>query len=163
MSALSAGLSHGAWLCGWMTLVVLGSLRHDPRIWQGDAPRAIKEMLGPIPPETRRRKALWGAAMAVGLIGISAALMVEVSGGWWARAVASYAMFQTFNVFDAVVIDIGVILLWAPAWAFAPGCKGHPALRDWRFHARAFAIGVLAGLPFAALVAGLAELVGLLA
>lgn len=156
-------LVHGAWLCAWMTFVILGSLRHDPRIWQGDAPRAVQELLGPPPPETRRRKSLWGLVMLVGLVGITALLVREVGalpGGdaFGPRMLAAYVMFETFNLWDALVIDVGVILLWAPAWAFAPGTRGHPALRDWRFHVRAYLVGVVAGVPFAAIVAGIAAL-----
>lgn len=156
-------LVHGAWLCAWMTFVVLGSLRHDPRIWQKDAPRALQELLGPAPPETARRKWGWGLVMLVGLVGLSALLMREVGalpggGGFGPRMLAAYVMFETFNLYDAIVLDIGVILLWAPEWAFVPGTRGHPSLRDWRFHVRAFLTGVAGGVPFAAIVAGIAVL-----
>lgn len=156
-------LVHGAWLCAWMTLVVLGSLRHDPRIWQSDAPRALQELLGPPPPATLRRKWIWGLVMLVGLVGLSALLMREVGAlpggdGFGPRMLAAYVMFETFNLYDAIVIDIGVILVWAPDWAFVPGTKGHPSLRAWRFHVRAFLVGVVGGLPFAAIVAGIAVL-----
>lgn len=156
-------LVHGGWLCAWMAFVILGSLRHDPRIWQGDAPRALQELLGPPPPRTRRRKLVWGVLMLVGLVGLSAHLMGEVAAlpggaGLGPRMLAAYVMFEVFNLFDAVVIDVGVILVWAPEWAFAPGTRGHPALRDWRFHVRAYLVGVAAGVPFAAIVAGIATL-----
>ena len=68
---------------------------------------------------------------------------------------AAYVMFELFNLYDAIVLDIGLILLWAPDWAFVPGTKGHPSLRDWKFHVRAYLIGVLAGVPFAAIVVGI--------
>jgi hypothetical protein len=149
---------HGALLCAWMTFVVLASLRQDPRIWQNDAPKPMQELLGPMPDATRKRARIWGLVTFVGLAAISVHLMVvgvprEV--GFAERVLAAYVMFELFNCYDALVIDIGVILLWAPDWAFAPGSKGHPSLRDWRFHVRAFAIGVFAGVPFALLVAGL--------
>lgn len=161
-AVLVPALVHGAWLCAWMTFVIVGSLRHDPRIWQGDAPRALQEQLGPVPAQTRRRKLVWGSLMLVGLVGISAHLMGEVAArpdaGFLARMLAAYVMFEVFNLFDAVVIDVGLILVWAPDWAFAPGTKGHPALRDWRYHVRAYLVGVVAGVPFAAIVAGIATL-----
>jgi hypothetical protein len=157
-AVLPTALLHGALLCAWMTFVILGSLRQDPRIWQNDAPKPIQELLGPMPDATRKRARIWGAVTFVGLLAISVHLMVagmpsEAELG--SRVLATYVMFELFNLYDALVIDIGVILLWAPSWAFAPGTKGHPALRDWRFHLRAFAIGVVAGVPFALLVAGL--------
>jgi len=162
-AVIAPALVHGAWLCAWMTLVVLGSLRHDPRIWQHDAPRALQELLGPPPPETAGRKRLWVVVMMVGLVGVSTLLMREVGAlpggdGFGPRMLAAYVMFETFNLYDAIVLDIGVILLWAPDWAFVPGTKRHPSLLDWRFHVRAFFVGVALGVPFAAIVAGIAML-----
>ena len=155
MPALTAALIHGALLCAWMTFIVLGSLRHDPRIWQDDAPKPLQALLGPMPRATRRRRAAWALLMLLGLVGLAAHLMIAgVPAGTTIpdRLLAAYVMFELFNLYDAVVLDIGVILLWAPDWAFAPGTKGHPSLRDWKFHVRAYLIGVLAGLPFAGIV-----------
>lgn len=161
-AAIVPALVHGAWLCGWMALVIVGSLRHDPRIWQGDAPRALQEQLGPIPAATQRRKRGWGVVMLVGLVGITAHLVHEVAGqpgaGWLGFMVAAYVMFEVFNLFDALVIDVGLLLVWAPDWAFAPGTKGHPSLRDWRYHVRGYLVGVVGGVPFAAIVASIAAL-----
>jgi hypothetical protein len=157
-SVLTAALIHGALLCAWMTFVILGSLRHDPRIWQDDAPKVLQEQLGPMPPATRRRRAVWAVVMLVGLIGLSVHLMksgLPSMTGIPDRLLAAYVMFELFNLYDALVIDVGVILLWAPDWAFVPGTKGHPALRDWKFHVRAYLIGVLAGVPFAGIVVGI--------
>lgn len=158
MTVLTAALVHGALLCAWMTFVILGSLRHDPRIWQDDAPKPMQELLGPMPPATRRRRAVWGLLMLFGLVGLAVRLMtagLPATAGIGDRLLAAYVMFEVFNLYDALVIDIGVILLWAPDWAFAPGTKGHPALRDWRFHVRAYLVGVVAGLPFAGIVVGI--------
>lgn len=162
-AVIGPSLVHGAWLSAWMTFVVLGSLRHDPRIWRSDAPRALQELLGPPRPETRPRKLGWVLVMLVGLVWISTLLMRTTGAlpdgdAFGPRMLAAYVMFETFNVYDAVVLDIGVILLWAPDWAFVPGTKGHPSLRDWRFHVRAFLTGVAVGVPFAAIVAGIATL-----
>jgi hypothetical protein len=165
LAVLPTAAFHGLLLCAWMTFVILTSLRHDPRIWQNDAPKPLQELLGPMPDDTRKRARVWGLIMLVGLIGITVSLMiagVPSEAGFWTRVLAAYVMFEVFNCYDALVIDIGVILLWAPDWAFAPGTKGHPALRDWRFHLRAFAIGVVAGGPFAIAVAGLHWLIDMI-
>ncbi|MFO7567403.1 MAG: hypothetical protein R6X02_32470 [Enhygromyxa sp.] len=158
MPVLTAALIHGALLCAWMTFVILGSLRHDPRIWQDDAPKVIQAQLGPLPASTRRRRAVWAVVMLIGLVGLSGHLMtagLPAEAGIPQRLLAAYLMFELFNLYDALVIDIGVLLWWAPDWAFPPGFKGHSALRDWSFHLRAFGIGVLAGVPFAGLVVGI--------
>lgn len=162
-AAILPALVHGAWLCAWMTVVIFGSLRHDPRIWTRSAPPALRELLGAPPPATHRRRRLWATLMLIGLVGVPAHLMHDLAalpGGtdFAVRALAAYLTFEVFNLYDALVIDIGVIVVWAPAWAFVPGTRGHPSLRDWRFHLRAYLVGVILGVPFALLVAALAAL-----
>jgi hypothetical protein len=151
MDALVLGLA----LCAWMAVIIVGSLRHDPAIWQGDLPAAIREALPPVSAETQRRKRLWGAAMLLGLalwVGAVLALTdTPLEAGWTA-----WLGFQLFNLFDALVIDVGLVLLWEPQWAVPPGVRGHPALRDPRFHVKNYLLGVLGGTILAALVAGLA-------
>lgn len=157
MTALTAALVHGALLCAWMTFIVLASLRHDPRIWQDDAPKPLQALLGPMPAATRRRRAAWAMLMLLGIVGLAAHLMIAgmpAQADLGDRLLAAFVMFELFNLYDAVVLDVGVLLLWAPDWAFVPGTKDHPSLRDWKFHVRAFLIGVLAGVPFAGIVAG---------
>jgi hypothetical protein len=137
-----------------MTIIVLGGLRHDPRIFTDDAPKPLQALLGPMSPETRRRRAWWATLMLVAVVGLSARLMMEMpnTADLWDRLLAAYVMFEVFNLYDAIVLDIGVILLWAPDWAFVPGTKNHPSLRDWKFHVRAFLTGVIIGMPFAGIV-----------
>jgi hypothetical protein len=157
-STLALGLQLGLGLCAWMTLVIVGSLRHDPYIWQADLPAVLQERLPPVSAETMRRKRLWGALMIAGLALWVAALLAWTDTPLRA-AVATWLGFQLFNLFDALVIDVGLILLWAPPWAVPAEVRGHPALRDPRLHVRNYLLGALGGTLFAAMVAGLSWLV----
>jgi hypothetical protein len=152
--AFSAAIVHGVLLSAGMTLVVLGSLRHDPLIWRSDLPKEMQKLLGPASPATQRRRRFWALLMAAWITAVTVSLMTSIaaSAPLVERTLASYIMFQIFNLYDALVIDIGVILIWAPDWAFPRGLKGHPALRDWRFHVNGYLSGVVIGIPFAILV-----------
>jgi hypothetical protein len=144
----------GLALCAWMALVIVGSLLHDPYIWQGDLPEVLQKSLPPPSAETRRRKRGWGALMFAGLALWVATVLHETDTPLQAAAV-SWVNFQLFNLFDALVIDVGLILWWAPAWAVPGEVRGHPALRDPRFHLRNYLLGVVGGTALAAMVAGL--------
>ena len=156
---LQIAVEHALLLCAFMSVVIAGSLRHDPRIWQHDAPKVLQDQLGPISEATRRRRSAWAAVMVVGLVAMFAGLMARVDGDFGDRMLAALITFELFNLYDAVVIDILLLLVWEPAWAYPPGMRGHPALRDPRFHLGNFVKGALGGIPFSALVAGIASLV----
>lgn len=155
------GLSHGAMTCGAMMVLVVASLRHDPMIWAHDAPAAMREQAGPPSPATRRRKAAWTAIMLLALVLLYASLVSEVAArtgsGWSAIFSTSFGAaliaFELFNLFDALVLDLA-LAYFKPRWALLPGVDPTP-LDDPRWHLRNFLLGVVMGLPFAALVAGL--------
>jgi hypothetical protein len=157
---LQEALLHGALLCAYMSIIVFGSLRHNPRIWLQDYPPEVRAQAGPMDERTRRQKAAWGVAMLVGLLLIFGRLVSRVqahAGGeapFALIAQAAYVCFQVFNLFDAVVIDLGLLLL-RPRWALIPGVD-LKALEDWRWHVRNYLVGVALGIPVSLLVAGVA-------
>jgi hypothetical protein len=156
---LQEALLHGALLCAYMSVIIFGSLRQNPRIWQQDYPPEVRARLEPQDARTRRQKAAWSVGMLVGLVLVFGRLVVrveELSGGeapFVLMAGAAYVCFQVFNLFDAVVIDLG-LAVWRPSWALIPGVDTR-ALGDWRWHVRNYLVGVAVGVPFSLLVAGL--------
>lgn len=158
-AAILLGLWYGALLSATMSALVLVSLRQNPRIWLHDAPPDVRARLGPVDARTRRQRAAWAGVMLIGLVAIFAALAARTAAlGPWATFVAAYVCFETFNLFDALVIDLGLIV-FRPRWAFPPGAEDSPAYSDPRWHLRNWLIGVLLGLPVAGLVAAIAWLV----
>ncbi|MBL8920993.1 MAG: hypothetical protein JNJ54_19170 [Myxococcaceae bacterium] len=163
MSALEHGLWSGAALSAAMGALIAASLKQDPMIWSRSAPRDVQERVGPPSPETLRRKRGWGVVLVVilaAVFGHLAVTLVRASPGAfpaWDVAVASWVAFQVFNLFDAVVIDLGLVV-FKPRWAFVPGTEQLPGLRDVRWHVLNFAKGFVGGFVFAGLVTGLAWL-----
>lgn len=159
---LALGLSHGGLLCVAMGMLVAASLRHDPMIWIHDAPPAMREQAGPPSPATLRRRSAWGTIMMLILVGIFVRLSVHVVVAEGMQFVPLFAAalvaFETFNLFDALVLDLALTIL-KPRWALVPGVDPEP-LEDARWHLRNFLLGMSMGVPFAAIVAGLALLVG---
>lgn len=161
MSALEHGLWHGAALSAAMGVLIAASLKQDPMIWARSAPRDVQEKVGPPSPETLRRKRGWGVVLVVilaGVFGHLAVTLVRASpAGFpaWDVALASWVAFQVFNLFDAVVIDLGLVV-FKPRWAFVPGTEDLPGLRDARWHLVNYLKGFVGGFVFAGLVTGLA-------
>jgi hypothetical protein len=151
------GLKHGAILCAAMTVIVIGSLRHDPMIWVKSGPPDLQALLGPPSKESLRRKKAWGAAMLVVLLGVFGSLahvVLQLPGAsLWDVALAAWIAFQVFNLFDAVVLDVGLVV-WKPSWAFLPGTADLPGLRSVKWHLKNWLKGFAGSFAFAALVAG---------
>ncbi|MCZ7682644.1 MAG: hypothetical protein M5U28_29150 [Sandaracinaceae bacterium] len=156
-------LTHGAALCAAMTAVILGSLKHNPRIWSHATPADVRAVLGPDDERTRRQRRAWGVVMIGGMLAILASLLVRLPAavggppGFLLTAIAVYAWFQTFNHWDALVIDVGLVWL-RPRFAFVPGTEDLPGLRSVRWHVVNYLKGLLAGVPFALAGAVIAQL-----
>ncbi|GEM_PF-1712142 len=153
------GLFHGAVLCALMTGIIVGSLVQDPHIWGHSAPPDVRKVLGPAGPQTLRRKRLWGVVMMAVLLGVFWHLVAEVlrlgegAGGLAHVAVASWLAFQVFNLYDAAIIDVGLVV-FKPRWAFVPGTENLPGLKDVRWHLANYFKGFVGGFVFAGLVTG---------
>ena len=154
--AIRFGLLYGAGLCAFMGALIYASLRQNPYIWLSDAPRDVQARIGPVDARTKRQKRAWGLVMAIGLVGLFGALAWQVwPSGALATFVAAYVCFQTFNLFDALVIDIGLVVL-KPPWALPPGSEDSPSYRDPVWHLVNYGKGVVLGVPFAGVVCGAA-------
>jgi hypothetical protein len=154
---------HGGALCVFMSFIVIASLRQNPLIWVHDAPPAIRAQIGPIDERTKRQKSMWVIVMFVGLVLIFSRLTVRVVEQYkdghpgWRVFVSALICFELFNLFDALILDIG-LAVFQPRWAMLPGVD-MSALRDPKWHVRAFILGSFLGFPFAGIVAGIGWLV----
>lgn len=150
---LGSSVLHGLALGAVMTVVTVASLRQNPLIWLDDAPPDVRKRFGPIDARTRREKRTWGIVVAVALVATFAHLVAGVHHlGTFATFVAAYVAFQTFNLYDALVIDVPLVVL-RPHWAFPDGAADAPSYRDARWHVRNWLVGVVGGVPLAGLVA----------
>lgn len=151
---------HGGALCVFMSLIIFASLRQNPMMWANSAPPAIRAQIGPMDARTKRQKSMWGIVMFVGLVLIFSRLTVRVieqyKDGYpgWPVFASALICFEMFNLFDALILDIG-LAVFQPRWAMPPGVD-MSALRDPKWHFRAFLLGTFLGIPFAGIVAGIA-------
>ncbi len=162
MDLVPTALLHGAALCAGMTGIIVGSLRQDPMIWARSSPPDVQAFVGPPSPATSRRKRAWSVVMLIVLVAVFGSLargILSAGGSTWDVAVAAWISFQVFNLYDAVVIDLGLVI-FKPRWAMVPGAADLPGLRDPRWHLGNYLKGLVGGFVFAGLVAGSAWLFG---
>ena len=145
------------------TVVVVGSIKLNYRLWIQDFPPDIRAML---PPKTReeKRQTVWVAIplFAVILAGpLVSLLLSEASRGQmgflqaWLHA---YLVWQVVNLWDMVVIDWIGFRLVDPANPPIPGTAGAKGYRDYRFHFVGFLKGSVMGVVIAAVPAAIALL-----
>ncbi|MCB9639238.1 MAG: hypothetical protein H6727_10140 [Myxococcales bacterium] len=147
------GLTFGGWLSLFMGSLIFLSLRQNPLIWINDAPPDVRKRVGPVDKKTKRQQKIWGLIMLSGvalLFGVLAWPLRHQSP--WIVFFASYVCFQTFNLFDALVIDLGLVI-FRPSWAFPKDLGDSPTYRDPRWHLKNWLTGVVMGVPFAFVVA----------
>ncbi len=156
--AIRMGLVWGAALSAFMGALIWASLKQNPLIWAGDAPPDVRARIGALDERTKRQKRSWGVVMVVGLVALFGSLAWRTFPlGLAPTFVAAFLCFQTFNLFDALVIDLGLVVL-KPAWAFPPGTADSPSYRDVRWHLGNWLKGFAGGAVFAALVTGVSAL-----
>jgi hypothetical protein len=153
--ALASGLVLSVVLGG----LLLAVLRANAEILLNDYPPDIRARWGPMTARTRRQRVRVAAGFVVAILAVV----------WWslrtlpalaardltfATAFAHFAiMFGTFNAFDWLVIDCGLVY-WHPRFLVLPGTEGMAGYRDYGYHFRGFLIGIPVVVLGSALAAG---------
>ena len=137
------------------TLMILLSLRTNPRIWLNDFPADIREALPPKTEAEKRRSLWWGLPLFAILLGgplVSTLLLERQSAappGFASLFVHAYAVAFAFNLVDLIVIDWLIICAWTPRWLVMAGTEGMAGYSNYRHHFRGFIIGCVASAVFA--------------
>lgn len=149
-------LIDGALLTAGLTIVILASLNYNPRLWLQDFPAEMKAVVPPLSPKERRDRWVVGIfffAIAIGVIIYSVAQLRAHFGGpvpFLTTYVTIFGVYSVFNLFDAVVLDLGLMTFMKPKFAVLPGAEGMEYLyQNWGMHFTNF----LKGVVFSALLA----------
>lgn len=142
-------------------LVVVCSFYLTPRVWLSDLPQDIQDMAQPMGDDEKRLQLIIGL-LVVGLLlsGIViSTLRFGPDQGFLASLLHAYLVFQLFNWFDFLILDCGLMLAINPSSPPIEGTEHAEGYRDFRFHALKSLKGVILGMPFAVVAAGVALLI----
>ncbi|MEM7077833.1 MAG: hypothetical protein AAF513_04300 [Pseudomonadota bacterium] len=154
-------LLDGAVLCLFIGMLVAGSFARAPRMWLRDLPADIQSRTAPMTHAEVRSAQLIGVVIVSLLFcgQVVSTLRYGFEHGYLLALLHAYLLFQIFNFFDFLVIDCGIMLAIDPADPPIEGTAHAAGYRNFVFHALASLKGLLLGLPFAALAAGVAWLI----
>lgn len=154
----------GAVLSALATLVILLSLRANPRIWLNDFPPDLRAAVPPKTDVEKRQSLWWGLPLFAVLFGgpVVSCLRLEHqlqgTASFGALFMHAYAVALVFNLVDLLVIDWLVVCAWTPRWLVIPGTEGMAGYSNYRHHFRGFLIGCIASAVVALPAAALAYL-----
>lgn len=162
--SLSQILIDGALLSTALSILIIGSLYYNPRLWLQDYPIEIRARVLPLSAAEKRQRAIVALlffGVGIGTLVYSMANLRAANGGsvpFLTAYLHSFGVLSIFNLFDAVVLDLILLTGFKPKFAVIPGAEGMEYLyHNWGMHAVNFLKGVvfcaLFSLPVAALTA----------
>ncbi len=122
-------------------------------------PPAIRARYGPKSQRGARVTRAVSGAMLLMIAGTLTALFVTLRRAGELDALTAFlaaeTALMTFNLFDLVVLDGLVFVLWRPSFIVLPGTEGMPEYGDFGFHVRGFFKGTVIVTTLAALATGI--------
>jgi hypothetical protein len=167
MPAWTAIVVDGAVVCAALGLVIVGSLAYNPRLWVNDLPPRARALVPPLTAAERRDRNVVAALFLLAIVATttwSAARLIARHGGAVSFATAFghfLAVFFLFNLFDLVVIDWLMLLVFQPAFLrrlSVPGLTYVETVGGFGYHFQGFLKGMGFILAAGAIAAGLTAL-----
>ncbi|NWG17978.1 MAG: hypothetical protein HXY41_15240 [Chloroflexi bacterium] len=148
--SLTSVLVDGLILSLGLSIVILGSLYANPRLWLHDYPTAMQQRVPPLTgAEKRARLALTALFLGMGFAALvySGTRLLAANGGtvsFLTAFVHFFLVMNIFNLFDAVVLDLVTIALLKPRFVVLPGTEDLVYLfEDWGMHLRNYLKGII--------------------
>lgn len=162
---LSHSLLYGAILSFVLSGIIIVSLRINPEMWLQDYPEDVQEAWGPMSEKAKGQRRWVAAGFFIAIIAILALAVVRLNilSGYqltWVDVFVSTAiMTMLFNIVDAVILDVLVMLVLWPGLAILPGTEGMAGYRNAKWHVRNFFAGFGFVLVGSLITSGVAMLV----
>jgi hypothetical protein len=147
MSPTASALRDGALLAVLASLVIVWTLRANPRLMMRHYPKAYRAAVAPLSPRERlanRGVALILAALLFGIPLISTLALARAAprpSPFGALFTHAYIVGMVFNLVDWLVIDELWLGLFRPPWVMLPGTEDRPFPFSHAQHARDFLLG----------------------
>jgi hypothetical protein len=147
----SAVLVDGAVMSVALTIVILGSVAYNPRLWIGDAPEPVRRLAPPLNAAERRDRWIVAGLFLLTIVAGSAwsgSRLIARGGATSFGAVFAHFLgaFFIFNLVDLVVIDWLVLLVMRPRFLSrlsVPGLSHEETVGGYGYHFVAFLKGLV--------------------
>lgn len=146
---------------GILGALIIGSLFWNVRLWIQDFPPELRATQAPLTPPEKRDRTVFVVIFMVAFFGLPLWLFSRFEqaqpGITFVTAYGYFfALLLAFNLFDAVVIDWLVVVVWKPTRLHVPGMDGlEHVLANPRMHLTNFAKGMVFTTVGAAILAGI--------
>ena len=151
-TVLQHSLLYGALLSLLLSALILATLYWRPMIWIADATPEVQAAAPPLSAADRRAKADAAVLFFDILLGTLAAGLLtlrDLSGGpltFGEAFLATFIIFETFNLVDLLVLDWLIVEWWRPAFITFPGAEGLDLFAGYAHHFAGFLKGTAMGL-----------------
>ncbi|MDX1991191.1 MAG: hypothetical protein SF029_02300 [bacterium] len=163
--SLSTALINGLALCLLMGISIIVSLFVNVRVWMQDFPAEVQAAIPPLSPAEKRQRLFFAVPILAAFFGVLGYTILQLRAlpdgeiSFVGAYLTLLIVFQMFNLFDAVVIDWLLLIVWKPAAVHVPGTEGlEHTYESLRFQFTAFMKGLIGGIVFCLPLALLAVL-----
>jgi hypothetical protein len=146
----TAVLVDGTVLSIAVSIVILGSLAYNPRLWIGDAPEPVRRLAPPLSAAERRDRWVVAGLFLLTVVAVtawSASRLIAREGtpSFGTFLIHFLGVFFIFNLVDLVVIDWLVLLVMRPRFLSrlsVPGLSYEETVGGYSYHFVAFLKGL---------------------
>ena len=150
----------GAILSVIASLLIVVSLRFNPRMWLQDYPQDIQDRVPPKTKEEKRQALVVGIPFLIVLVAVPfySTLVLSIQGGsdisFFQLFLNAFGVAFVFNLVDLLLLDWLMFSTITPKFLVIPGTEGMEEYRDYYYHFRAFLIGTVLSVVAGLVIAG---------
>ena len=142
-------LIHGFLMSAVLTIILLGSIAYNPRLWLRTYPDDVKAK---VPPKTKKEKRLalvFQIPFMIIMLGVPTVSTITLKRNMaedftFLTGFVNFAGISTiFNLVDTVIIDWGVFCSITPKFITINGTEGLEGYKDYKMHLKAFIKGLM--------------------
>ncbi|KFM99586.1 nitroreductase [Bacillus clarus] len=135
-----------------LSIMILGSLYYNPRLWLNDYPKDIQKVVFPKTINEKKQTMYFGVLYNIILFGtpfVSTFLLHQHEKLLFIEAyLHTFGILMIFNLVDLFIIDWLIFCWITPRFVVIPSTEGMKGYKDYMFHLR----GTIVGTPFLAIV-----------
>jgi hypothetical protein len=157
-------LLDGAILSILASLLLIGALRFNPRLFLQDYPQSIQSLVPEKTSKEKRQSLIVGVPFLLLLVVIpflSTLRLMRQSGGeatFVQLFLHAFGVVFIFNLVDLILLDWLVFCTITPRFVMIPGIEGSQAYKDYLFHFKASIAGAVLSIVAGLIIAGIVSL-----